>query len=131
MLAPALLLSACPGTWHTQAPLTPARGRAAIPVAGGTHEESQQVVDEVGEEHGGDGAPWDGVARTLQVPCRQERGALVPAGTAPSSLGSQSWCHPAQHTLPVPDMLEPAMMPVQPLNITAKTELKLIICPVV
>lgn len=36
---------------------------------------------------------------------------------------------PAPRSLP--DMLEPAMMPVQPLNITAKTELKLIICPVV
>lgn len=48
-----------------------------------------------------------------------------------SGLGSRSWCHTAQLPLPVPDMLEPAMMPVQPLNITAKTELKLIICPVV
>lgn len=42
-----------------------------------------------------------------------------------------SWCHPDRHLLSIPDMLEPAMMPVQPLNITANTELKLIICPVV
>lgn len=47
------------------------------------------------------------------------------------SLSSRSQCHPARHLLSIPDMLEPAMMPVQPLNITAKTELKLIICPVV
>ena len=45
-------------------------------------------------------------------------------------LPSPTW-DPPPHPLPVPDMLEPAMMPVQPLNITAKTELKLIICPVV
>lgn len=58
----------------------------AVPVAGGTHEESQQVVDEVGEEHSRDGAPWDGVAWALQVPYGQEQAALVPTGTASPAL---------------------------------------------
>lgn len=51
-----------------------------------------------------------------QRPLLPSRLIPVPPSPAPQSL---------------PDMLEPAMMPVQPLNITAKTELKLIICPVV
>lgn len=83
MLAPTLARASMPWHWAHPGMLALAGGRVAVPAAGGTHEESQQVVDEVGEEHSRDGAAWDGVAWALQVPCGQKQAALVPTGTAP------------------------------------------------
>lgn len=70
-------------TQHTLALMALARGLGGIPVTGGTHEESQQVVDKVGEEHSRDGAPWDRIAGALQVPCEQEWAELGPIGKTP------------------------------------------------
>lgn len=89
------------------------------PVTGAGHQHAQKVVDDEGEDDSGDGSAGDGVAGILQFACEGER-----VTTCSCEWDARSHRRP-------PDMLEPAMIPVQPLNMTAKTVAKLIIVPVV
>lgn len=93
------------------------------PVTRAGDQHAEQVVDDEGEDDGGDGSARDGVAGILQLTWETER------------VTRRIWharAHAATHAKKhAPDMLEPAMIPVQPLNITAKTVAKVIIFPVV
>lgn len=102
------------------------------PVTGAGDQQAEQVVDDEGEDDSGDGSAGDGVARILKFTWEAQWGHYVfmQIQHAHTCMHSHMCMqtHKHKHT---PDMLEPAIIPVQPLNITAKTVAKVIIFPVV
>lgn len=113
------------------------------PVTGAGHQHTQEIVDDEGEDDSSDGAAGDGVARILQLTCG---GTTQLSQSAPTQMRahnstsfnrltemkpfflSDNGTHTHTHT---PDMLEPAMIPVQPLNMTANTVANVIVVCVV
>lgn len=106
-----------------------------VPVTGEAGEEEEQNVDEEGVGNGNDCAQWNGPAGVLQLPwsdrSRERERGQPSYHTYLARGGNLNLTHPTTKSRLSPDMLAPAMMPVQPLKRTAKTLAKVIMAPVV
>lgn len=97
------------------------------PITGAGHQQTEEVVDDECEDDSSDGAARDGITGIFQVPWKKEKKSLGFNGL----LYIQTITSKMKKKILLPDMLEPAMIPVQPLNITANTVAKVIMVPVV